>query len=164
MTYYWFLLSSLRILLCVFSEHSNDDPFYFFTLPTHDLVTIDSDDLLTCFSSRTSFSRLPFPCTLPYSSWSVRRIRLSFVNFITFLLSSYWCTVSVFYSLTCMFAFLQLLTFLKSPFLTSSYQLGLKLFAMIHQNVTNVFPHIHSITKRLWREITEQHRLMLKLP
>ena len=56
------------ILLCVFSEHSNDHPFYFFTLPTHDLVTIDSDDLLTCFSSRTPFPRLPFPCTLPYSS------------------------------------------------------------------------------------------------
>ena len=164
MAHYWFLLSSLHILLCAFSENSNDDPSYFFTLPIRDLVTIDSDDLLTCFSSRTSFPRLLFPCTFPCSSWSVRRIRLSFVNFITFLLSSDWCTVNVFYSLTCMFAFLQQIGFLKSPFLTSSYQLGLKLFAMIHEDVTNVFHHIHSITKRLWREITEQHRLTLKLP
>ena len=163
MTHYWFLFSSLHILLCVFSEHSNDDPFYFFTLSTHDLVTIDFDDLSKCFSSRTPIPRLPFPCTLPYSSWSVRKIRLSFVNFITFLLSPYWCTVSVFYSLTCMFAFLQQIGFLKSPFLTSSYQLGLKLFAMTYEDVTSAFLHIHSITKRLWREITEQHRLMLKL-
>ena len=120
-----------------------------FTLPTHDLFTIDSDDLLTCFSSRIPFPRLSFPFTLPYSSWSVRRIRLSFVNFITPLLSSHWCTVSVFYSLTCMFAFLHQIGFLKSPFFTSTYQLGLKLFTMIHEDVTNVFSHIHSIAKRL---------------
>ena len=59
-----------------------------FTLPSCYLATIDAADLLTCFSSPTSLPHLLFPCTLQYSSRSVRRIKLSSVNFITFLLSS----------------------------------------------------------------------------
>ena len=102
-----------------------------FTLPTRYLATIDSADLLTCFSSPTSFSRLPLLCTLQYSSGSVGRIKLLFVDFITFLLSS--CRCSVFYSFKYMFSFLRHIDLLKLLFGHLHISWGLNYLSTIHE-------------------------------
>ena len=102
-----------------------------FTLPTCCPATIDSADLLTYFSSPTSFSHLPFLCTLQCSSRSVGRIKLAFVDFITFLLSS--CRCSVFYSFKRMFSFLRHIGLLKLLFGHLHISWGLNYMSTIHE-------------------------------
>ena len=127
-----------------------------FTLPTRYLATIDSADLLTCFSSPTSFSRLPFPCTLQYSSRSVGRIKLSFVDFITFLLSS--CRCSVFYSFKCMFSFLRHIVLLKLLFGHLHISWGFNYLSTIHET-HKCFPSYRLSNKKVLKRgnITQTH-------
>ena len=128
-----------------------------FTLPTRYLVTIDSADLLTCFSSPTSFFCLPFPCTLQCSFRPAGRIKLSFVDFITCLLSSCWC--SVFYSFKCMFSFLQHIDLLKLLFGHLHISWGFNYLSTIH-GTHKYFPSypLSSNKKVLKRDnITQTH-------
>ena len=117
-----------------------------FTLPTRYLATIDSADLLTRFSSPTSFSRLSFPCTLQYSSRCVGRIKLSFVDFITCLLSS--CRCSVFYSFKCMFSFLRHIGLLKLLFGHLHISWGLNYLSTMHETHKCFPSYPLKVTKR----------------
>ena len=128
-----------------------------FTLPTRYLATIDCAGLLTCFSSPTFFSRLLFPCTLQCSSWFVGRIKLSFVDFITFLLSS--CRCSVFYSFKCMFAFLRHMDLLKLLFGHLYISWGFNYLSTIHET-HKCFPSYPLSNKKVLKRgnITQTHR------
>ena len=127
-----------------------------FTLPTRYLATIDSTDLLTCFSSPTFFSRLPFPFILQCSSRSVGRIKLSFVDFITFLLSS--CRCSVFYSFKCMFTFLRHIGLLKLLLGHLYVSWGLNYLSTIHET-HKCFPSYPLSNKKVLKRgnITQTH-------
>ena len=127
-----------------------------FTLPTCYFATIDSADLLTCFSSPTSFSRLPFSCTFQYSSRSVGRIKLSFVDFITFLLSS--CRCSVFYSFKCMFSFLRHIVLLKLLFGHLHISWGFSYLSTVHET-HKCFPSYRLSNKKVLKRgnITQTH-------
>ena len=150
-----------------------------FTLPTRYLATIDAADLLTCFSSHTSLSRLLFPCTLQYSSRSVGRIKLPSVNFITFLLSS--CRCSVFYSFKCTFPFLRHLGLLKLLFGHLHIGWGFIYLSTIHEthkcfqsyplsnkkvlkrgNITQTHWNCHSHSKCRWN--LNEPNLLLSFP
>ena len=127
-----------------------------FTLPACYLASIDPADLLTCFSSPTSFSRLPFPCTLQCSSQSVGRTKLLFVDFITFLLSSRRC--SVFYSFKCMFSFLRHISLLKLLFGHLHISWGFTYLCTIHET-HKCFPSNPLSNKKVLRRgnITQTH-------
>ena len=131
MEHHWFLLFSLHVLLCVFSRYSNDYSFYYFyssyTFPRYYWLCW----LVNTFFLSISFSRLPFPCTLQCSSRCVGRIKLSFVDFITVLLSSYWC--SLFYSFKCIFSFLRHIGLLKLLFGHLDISWGLNYLSTIHE-------------------------------